>query len=46
MLQAIRLVTKTLGGRIPLIGFAVALFTLASYMIEGGGSANDMQPSA
>lgn len=38
LLEAIRTVNKTLSGRIPLIGFAGAPFTLASYMIEGGHS--------
>jgi uroporphyrinogen decarboxylase len=36
--EAIRLVKKALGGRVPLIGFAGAPFTLASYLIEGGPS--------
>jgi uroporphyrinogen decarboxylase len=36
--ESIRLVRRALAGRIPLIGFAGAPFTLASYMIEGGGS--------
>jgi uroporphyrinogen decarboxylase len=36
--QAVRLARKALAGRVPLIGFAGAPFTLASYMIEGGGS--------
>ena len=36
--EAIRLVTKHFGGRLPVIGFCGAPFTLASYMIEGGGS--------
>lgn len=38
-LKAVELVSKELGPkRIPLIGFAGAPFTLASYAIEGGGS--------
>src|SRR5262249_52295440 len=37
-LDAIRLVKHELGGRVPLIGFSGAPFTLASYAIEGGGS--------
>lgn len=36
--ETIRLVKKELGGRVPLIGFAGAPFTLASYLIEGGPS--------
>jgi len=40
VLQAIRLVQKELDGRVPLIGFAGAPFTLASYAIEGGHSNN------
>ncbi|MGI8783149.1 MAG: uroporphyrinogen decarboxylase [Acidobacteriota bacterium] len=38
VLQAIRAVCRELGGTLPLIGFAGAPFTLASYMIEGGAS--------
>ena len=37
-LEAIRLTKRELAGRVPLIGFAGAPFTLASYAIEGGGS--------
>jgi uroporphyrinogen decarboxylase len=38
--DAIRLAQKALSGRVPLIGFAGAPFTLASYLIEGGSSRN------
>ena len=40
MLDAIRQIKQALGGRVPLIGFAGAPFTLASYAIEGGHSNN------
>ena len=36
--EAVRLVTQHFGGRVPVIGFCGAPFTLASYMIEGSGS--------
>lgn len=36
--DAIRQVVKHFGTRLPVIGFCGAPFTLASYMIEGGGS--------
>jgi uroporphyrinogen decarboxylase len=36
--ESIRLVKRALGTRTPVIGFAGAPFTLASYMIEGGAS--------
>lgn len=36
--DAIRLARRALAGRVPLIGFAGAPFTLASYLIEGGAS--------
>jgi uroporphyrinogen decarboxylase len=37
-LEAIRLTKRELADRVPLIGFAGAPFTLASYAIEGAGS--------
>ncbi len=40
VLDAIRMVHKELDGKTPLIGFAGAPFTLASYLIEGGKSSN------
>src|SRR5208283_1059248 len=36
--NAVSLVAKHFAGKIPVIGFCGAPFTLASYMIEGGGS--------
>jgi uroporphyrinogen decarboxylase len=38
--NAVRLVCKHFGEGLPVIGFCGAPFTLASYMIEGGGSRN------
>jgi uroporphyrinogen decarboxylase len=38
--EAIKLVVKHFGDKLPVIGFCGAPFTLASYMIEGGGSRN------
>ena len=40
VLDAIRQIKRALAGRVPLIGFAGAPFTLASYAIEGGHSTN------
>jgi uroporphyrinogen decarboxylase len=40
VLQAIGQIQRSLDGRVPLIGFAGAPFTLASYAIEGGHSNN------
>ena len=36
--EAVRLVARHFGPKLPVIGFCGAPFTLASYMIEGGGS--------
>jgi uroporphyrinogen decarboxylase len=38
--ESVGLVAKHFGDRLPVIGFCGAPFTLASYMIEGGGSRN------
>src|SRR5919108_6141653 len=36
--ETVRLVTRALPARVPLIGFAGAPFTVASYVVEGGAS--------
>ncbi len=38
--EAIQQVVRALAGRVPVIGFVGAPFTMASYMIEGGASRN------
>jgi uroporphyrinogen decarboxylase len=38
--EAIQSVVRSLAGRVPVIGFVGAPFTMASYMIEGGASRN------
>ena len=40
LLDAMRMVRRELNGKVPLIGFSGAPFTLASYIIEGGHSQN------
>jgi uroporphyrinogen decarboxylase len=38
VMAAIRTIRQALAGRVPLIGFAGAPFTMATYAVEGGGS--------
>jgi len=38
--ESIQMVTRALAGRVPVIGFVGAPYTMASYMIEGGSSRN------
>ena len=38
--EAVRKTCSALNGKVPVIGFAGAPFTLASYLVEGGGSRN------
>jgi uroporphyrinogen decarboxylase len=40
VMESVRLIRRALDGRVPLIGFAGAPFTLATYAVEGGGSKN------
>jgi uroporphyrinogen decarboxylase len=41
--ETVRLARRALAGRVPLIGFAGAPFTVASYLIEGGPSRDFLQ---
>ncbi|UQA61126.1 uroporphyrinogen decarboxylase [Polyangium aurulentum] len=40
VLEAVRLIRRELEGKTPLIGFAGAPFTIASYLVEGGRSSD------
>jgi uroporphyrinogen decarboxylase len=40
VMQAVRATKEKLAGRVPLIGFSGSPWTLATYMVEGGGSKN------
>ncbi len=39
-MDAVRVVRRELDGSVPLIGFSGSPWTLACYMVEGGGSDN------
>jgi uroporphyrinogen decarboxylase len=38
VMDAVRLIRRELGGRVPLIGFSGSPWTLATYMVEGGSA--------
>ena len=38
VVDAVALIRRELAGRVPLIGFAGSPWTVATYMVEGGGS--------
>ena len=46
VMDAVRVIRRELGGRVPLIGFAGSPWTLATYMVEGSGSKEFAQVKA
>ncbi len=40
VMDAVRVIRRELNGRVPLIGFSGSPWTLATYMVEGGGTKN------
>ncbi|MES9876973.1 MAG: uroporphyrinogen decarboxylase [Candidatus Sedimenticola sp. PURPLELP] len=43
VMDAVRTIRRELNGRVPLIGFSGSPWTLATYMVEGGGTKNFAQ---
>ncbi|OGT20012.1 MAG: uroporphyrinogen decarboxylase [Gammaproteobacteria bacterium RBG_16_57_12] len=46
VMDAVRTIRRELNGRVPLIGFSGSPWTLATYMVEGGGSKDFAQVKA